>query len=419
MSLLLKIPVIISLIFFVCYSYQIIYIPISILKKSKPIRNVTLHRYAVLISARNESVVIGDLLDSIRGQSYPQDLVHVFVIADNCTDNTAEIARAHGATVYTRFNDQLVGKGYALHELLGHIRKDYPGAFDGYFVFDADNILRPDYIERMNEMFSSGYEITTSYRNSKNYGANWISAGYALWFLRESQYLNGARMKIGSSCAVSGTGFLFSNKVMEENDGWPFYLLVEDIQFSNCIIDRSNRGLSIQVRDAGCVRNVSFDHISVRTRRFAESWWGCAEPIAITAVDRSSDNPGGTIENVRFSYIDCEGENGAVIYGLPGRVRDISLDHVRIALNETSRWPKGQYDLRPGEGMQIVAHPAVPLLTHEVEDLRLEQVRLMGTDGDECITAEDLARWSGTISYEILVDAANRVERVFRNGTED
>ena len=157
----------------------------------------------------------------------------------------------------------------------------------------------------------------------------------------------------------------------------------EDIQFSNCIIDRSNRGLSIQVRDAGCVRNVSFDHISVRTRRFAESWWGCAEPIAITAVDRSSDNPGGTIENVRFSYIDCEGENGAVIYGLPGRVRDISLDHVRIALNETSRWPKGQYDLRPGEGMQIVAHPAVPLLTHEVEDLRLEQVRLMGIDGKE------------------------------------
>ena len=238
MSLLLKIPVIISLIFFFCYSYQIIYIPVSILKKSKPIGEVKPHRFAVLISARNESVVIGDLLDSIRRQTYPQELIHTFVIADNCTDNTAEIAREHGATVYTRFNDQLVGKGYALHELLGHIREDYPEGFDGYFVFDADNILRPDYIERMNETFSSGYEITTSYRNSKNYGANWISAGYALWFLRESQYLNGARMKLGTSCAVSGTGFLFSHKVMEENGGWPFYLLVEDIQFSICSILR-------------------------------------------------------------------------------------------------------------------------------------------------------------------------------------
>ena len=232
MSLLLKIPVIISLIFFVCYSYQIIYIPIAILKKRRPMLPATPHRFAVLISARNESVVIADLLDSIRKQTYPQDLIHVFVIADNCTDNTADIARAHGATVYTRFNDKLIGKGYALNELLGHIRRDYPDAFDGFFVFDADNILRPDYIERMNEMFSSGYEITTSYRNSKNYGANWISAGYALWFLRESQYLNGARMKLGTSCAVSGTGFLFSNKVMKENDGWPFFLLVEDIQFS-------------------------------------------------------------------------------------------------------------------------------------------------------------------------------------------
>ena len=157
----------------------------------------------------------------------------------------------------------------------------------------------------------------------------------------------------------------------------------EDIQFSDCIIDRSNRGLSIQVRDGGCVRNVSFDHISIRTRRFAESWWGCAEPIALTAVDRDQHTPGGTIENVRFSHIDCEGENGAVIYGVPGRIRDISMDHVRIALKESSRWPKGQYDLRPGEGMEIVSHEGVPLLVHEVSDLQLEKVRLLGWDGNE------------------------------------
>ena len=262
MSLLLKIPVIISLIFFFCYSYQIIYIPLAILKKDRPLQPAVPHRFAVLISARNESVVIGDLLESIRSQTYPQELIHTFVIADNCTDDTAEIARRHGATVYTRFNDELVGKGYALHELLGHIREDCPEAFDGYFVFDADNILRPDYIERMNETFSSGYEITTSYRNSKNYGANWISAGYALWFLRESQYLNRARMKIGSSCAVSGTGFLFSHRVMEENDGWPFYLLVEDIQFSVCSI---LRGYKIGY----CEQAELFDEQPVT---FAQSW---------------------------------------------------------------------------------------------------------------------------------------------------
>ena len=157
----------------------------------------------------------------------------------------------------------------------------------------------------------------------------------------------------------------------------------EDILFTGCVIDRSNRGLSIQVRDAGNVRNVSFSHISIRTRRFADSWWGCAEPIAVTAVDRAADNPGGRVENIRFSDIDCEGENGAVFYGLPGRLRDIRLENVRIALKHTSRWPGDRYDLRPGEGMDILRRPSVPLLTHGAEGLVLRDVRLLGADGAE------------------------------------
>lgn len=131
-----------------------------------------------------------------------------------------------------RFNNVQVGKGYALQTLLGHLEQDYPAGFDGYFVFDADNILDPDYIAAMNRTFSQGHDIVTSYRNSKNYGDNWISAGYALWFLRESRYLNHARSLLGTSCAVSGTGFLFSRAVLEETGPWPFHLLTEDIQFS-------------------------------------------------------------------------------------------------------------------------------------------------------------------------------------------
>ena len=134
--------------------------------------------------------------------------------------------------VYERFNQLNVGKGYALDFLLQNIGADYPEGFDGYFVFDADNLLAPDYIERMNEMFSNGHQIVTSYRNSKNFGGNWISAGYALWFLRESRYLNGARAAVGSSCAVSGTGFLFTRRILERCDGWRFFLLTEDIEFS-------------------------------------------------------------------------------------------------------------------------------------------------------------------------------------------
>ena len=224
---------VISALFFICYTYQFLYIPLVLAKKSKPLASPSkAHRYAVLIAARNEENVISGLLESLRAQTYDMSLVTVFVAADNCTDRTAAIARGHGAVVYERFNQLNVGKGYALDFLLQHIGADYPAGFDGYFVFDADNILAPDYIERMNEMFSNGHEIITSYRNSKNFGGNWISAGYALWFLRESRYLNGARTRLGSSAAVGGTGFLFSQRILDESHGWRFYLLTEDIEFS-------------------------------------------------------------------------------------------------------------------------------------------------------------------------------------------
>ena len=224
---------VISALFFICYTYQFLYIPLVLAKKSKPLASPSkAHRYAVLIAARNEENVISGLLDSLRAQTYDMSLVTVFVAADNCTDSTAAIARSHGAVVYERFNQLNVGKGYALDFLLQHIGADYPAGFNGYFVFDADNILAPDYIERMNEMFSNGHEIVTSYRNSKNFGGNWISAGYALWFLRESRYLNGARTRLGSSAAVGGTGFLFSQRILNESHGWRFYLLTEDIEFS-------------------------------------------------------------------------------------------------------------------------------------------------------------------------------------------
>ena len=256
---------IIAVLFTLCYSYQFLYLPVPwLLRRREPVlpAKPTLHHFAVLICARNESAVIGDLIDSLRSQTYPEEYVHIFVMADNCTDDTAAIAAAHGATVYTRQNREQVGKGYALQALRNHLKEDYPKGFDAYLVFDADNLLKEDYLEQMNRTFCEGHEIITSYRNSKNYGSNWISAGYALWFLRESRYLNHARSLLGTSCAVSGTGFLFSRKVAEEIGDWPFHLLTEDIEFS---IDQITKGRKI----AFCEKAELFDEQPVA---FSQSW---------------------------------------------------------------------------------------------------------------------------------------------------
>ena len=218
----------IACVFFVCYAYQFIYIPISWRGRRTAHKPPKLHRFAVLIAARNEEAVISELIDSINAQDYPSGLIDIYVAADNCTDGTAKTARCHGAHVFERFDTQHVGKGYALDFLLSHI----PHEYDAYLVLDADNVIAPDYIRHMDQTLSDGYKIATSYRNSKNYGDNWISAGYALWFLRESRYLNGARYTIGSSCAVSGTGFAFTREILDRIGSWHFFLLTEDIEFT-------------------------------------------------------------------------------------------------------------------------------------------------------------------------------------------
>ena len=235
---------VIGLLFLLCYFYQLLYVPVALGRRRRGWTDAPVRRYAVLISARNEEPVIAQLLESIRAQDYPVDSLTAFVVADNCTDGTAAAARDAGAVVYERFDKQHVGKGYALNFLLTRIRDawgdDY---FDGYFVFDADNILRSDYVSRMNETFGPDCQIVTSYRNSKNFGDNWISAGYALWFLRDAAFLNAPRTRLGLSAVVSGTGFLFSREVMLRCNGWPFHSLSEDTEFTvHSILDGQRVG---------------------------------------------------------------------------------------------------------------------------------------------------------------------------------
>ena len=123
-------------------AYKAVYYAIGFLftRKFKPANKN--HKYGILIAARNEEVVIGNLLDSINKQDYPSELLTVFVVADNCTDNTAKIAREHGAICYERFDETKKTKGFALQFLFENIEKDFGiKSFEGCFIFDADNLL--------------------------------------------------------------------------------------------------------------------------------------------------------------------------------------------------------------------------------------------------------------------------------------
>ena len=194
-------------------------------RKFKPAKNK--HKYAILIAARNEKNVIGNLLDSINKQDYPKELITTFVVADNCTDNTAEIARKHGAICYERFDNEHKTKGFALQYLLEKIGEDYGRmSFEGYFIFDADNLLNGNYISKMNDAFDSGEKIITSYRNTKNFDENWIASTYAIHWIRSIRCNHRARSVLRLATNIQGTGFLFASEIVK--DGWKYTSLTED-----------------------------------------------------------------------------------------------------------------------------------------------------------------------------------------------
>ena len=217
----------------VCFLYQVVFFVIGALRgEVAPPKAKKLHRYAFFIAAHNEEAVIANLVRSIKDQDYPSELIEVFVVADACTDNTAQLAREAGAIVYERNDLARKGKSWVMDFGFDRILNEYPDTFEGYFIFDADNVISRDYVSKMNDAFDQGFHVVTSYRNSKNFGSSWISSANATWYLREARFLNNSRNICKTSCAVSGSGYLISASVIEGMHGWQFHTLTEDIQFT-------------------------------------------------------------------------------------------------------------------------------------------------------------------------------------------
>lgn len=212
-----------------CCAYQLGYTLLSLVKTPRWKPGAGTNRYAVLICARNEAAVLPKLLESLRAQDYP-GVLDLYVAADNCTDDTARLARKGGATVFERHDLVHVGKGYALNFLLHRIWAEGKH-YDGYLLFDADNLARPDFVRRLDGVFGPECPVVAGYRNTKNY-RGWVAAGQGLCFIREVRFLNCPRTLLGFSGNVTGTGFLVREEILRTAGGWPWHCLCEDLEFS-------------------------------------------------------------------------------------------------------------------------------------------------------------------------------------------
>ncbi len=214
--------------------YKIVYTVIGFLAREKTFPEAgEAHRFGIIIAARNEQAVIGNLLDSIQRQSYDMSRVRIFVVADNCTDGgrTAAICREKGAIVYERFDKEHARKGYALEFLFEQIERDYGiESLDGYVFFDADNLLHPNFLREINKAFDTGVDIAVGYRNSKNFDRNPISSAYGIHFYRSTMVYHRPRVRLGLPTHIAGTGYVMRASLLK--NGWHFTSLTEDTQFT-------------------------------------------------------------------------------------------------------------------------------------------------------------------------------------------
>lgn len=203
-----------------------IYFLIKCLIKSKPIiEHKDKTKFGVIIPARNEEKVIGKLLDSLNKQNYSKKLYDVFVIPNNCSDNTELVVLSKNVNVL-KYRKKFNSKGEVLKEAFKDlIKKDY----DAFIIFDADNIVDKNFLKEMNNSVLEGSLVCQGYRDSKNHNDNWISYGYSMFYWLQNLFFN----KIGN-VSVSGTGFMVKKEVIERY-GFDMKTLTEDVEFSvNC-----------------------------------------------------------------------------------------------------------------------------------------------------------------------------------------
>lgn len=211
--------------------YQLLISVCSLVKlKDKPLKVKKDHKFMAIIPAHNEEEVIANLVESLKNQNYSKKLYDIYVIADNCTDKTARIAREAGAIVYERFDPEKKTKGYALDWFLQQkIKEEAP--YDAVLIFDADNIVDKDFIKNMNKKLCQGEDVVQGYRDIKNPTDSWITSGYALFYWTMHRFYHLARYNVGLSPLLNGTGFMVRFDVLKP-DGWKTVTLTEDIEFS-------------------------------------------------------------------------------------------------------------------------------------------------------------------------------------------
>lgn len=213
--------------------YYLIFLSVSARKLALVPHSDKKSKFAILIAARNESNVIEHILNSLDNQTYSREYFEAYIIVESEDDPTIEIVKKHGYQYFVR--DRLGPgrrtKGFALQECIDYLWRENI-QYDAYMIFDADNILEPDYIEVMNDVRQVGVQVGLGYRNFTNADTNWVTANCAVMFSYMNQITSYGRSIIFHKATLMGTGYFIDDSLIREIGGWIFTGMTEDIQLT-------------------------------------------------------------------------------------------------------------------------------------------------------------------------------------------
>ncbi len=209
-------------------------------RRTTPVRANPTTRFVIMIPAHNEERLLPDLLTNLNQLDYPRELYTVHVVADNCTDRTAAIAKAHGAIVHERFDQTLRGKGYALEWLLQQIW-DRNEPHDAVVILDADSVVSTNFLRVMDARLARGERVIQAYYAVRQPEGAW-SAGIRAVALIVLHYLRPlGRMALGGSTGLKGNGMVFAADILRRHR-WTASL-TEDIEYHMRLILAGERAM--------------------------------------------------------------------------------------------------------------------------------------------------------------------------------
>jgi cellulose synthase/poly-beta-1,6-N-acetylglucosamine synthase-like glycosyltransferase len=224
LCLLLLVPAVL------CCAYYLFLVAVRLLAgepKRTPRWSAT-HRFALLVPAHNEESAVPATLRACANFDYPAAMYKVYVVADNCTDRTAEVAAAAGALVLERRDDERRGKGYALAWALERILPDRP---DAVVVLDADCRLDPHALRAFDERLCAGDAVLQASSVAANPEDSAVSYAVAVGNVLENDLFYAPKSRLGLSVLLRGTGMVFRRDILERHP-WQAHSITEDMEYT-------------------------------------------------------------------------------------------------------------------------------------------------------------------------------------------